>query len=68
MDAVRLDELNERIMHRVNATGKIFLSHTRLHEQFALRLAIGNIRTSEQHVRRAWQLLNEAAQIETVNS
>ncbi len=68
MDAVRLDELNERIMHRVNATGEIFLSHTRLHEQFALRLAIGNIRTSEQHVRRAWQLLNEAAQIETVNS
>ena len=55
----RLDKLNEAIMNNVNARGAIFLSHTRLHDVFTLRLAIGNIRTTEAHVRRAWELLNE---------
>lgn len=57
----RLDELNEELMNRVNATGRAFLSHTRLGDKLALRLAIGNIRTAEQHVRRTWQLLQEQA-------
>lgn len=55
----RLDSLNESIMNNVNATGEIFISHTRLHDLFTLRLAIGNIRTTEVHTRRAWELLNE---------
>ncbi|HYE65134.1 MAG TPA: pyridoxal-dependent decarboxylase [Pyrinomonadaceae bacterium] len=59
--AARLDALNEAIMHGVNATGKAFLSHTRLNDALSLRLAIGNIHTTEEHVRRAWQLLNEEA-------
>ncbi|HST52569.1 MAG TPA: pyridoxal-dependent decarboxylase [Pyrinomonadaceae bacterium] len=57
--AVRLDALNERLMNAVNATGEAFLSHTKLNGAFTLRLAVGNIRTQESHVRRAWQLLNE---------
>src|SRR5207248_7694065 len=57
--AARLDSLNEAIMNNVNATGEIFLSHTRLRDLFTLRLAIGNIRTTEAHVSRAWELLNE---------
>lgn len=55
----RLEALNERIMEAVNATGELFLSHTKLHGRFTLRLAVGNIRTEESHVRRAWVLLNE---------
>jgi aromatic-L-amino-acid decarboxylase len=55
----RLDALNESLMNNVNAAGQIFLSHTRLRGAFTLRLAVGNIRTSEAHVRRAWELLNE---------
>ena len=57
--AARLDALNASVMNNVNATGEIFLSHTRLHDQFTLRLAIGNIRTTEANVHRAWELLNE---------
>jgi aromatic-L-amino-acid/L-tryptophan decarboxylase len=53
------DGLNEQIMHAVNATGKAFLSHTRLNDKLTLRLAIGNIRTTEKHVRQVWELLNE---------
>ncbi|HVS20291.1 MAG TPA: pyridoxal-dependent decarboxylase [Pyrinomonadaceae bacterium] len=57
--AKRLDALNEAIMHGVNATGQAFLSHTKLNDKLTLRLSIGNIRTTERHVRRVWELLNE---------
>ncbi|HZT53150.1 MAG TPA: aminotransferase class V-fold PLP-dependent enzyme [Gaiellaceae bacterium] len=55
------DEENERLLERVNATGEIFLSHTRLGGRYALRLAIGNERTTEDDVRRAWELLEQEA-------
>jgi aromatic-L-amino-acid decarboxylase len=55
----RLDVLNEAIMHGVNATGKALLSHTKLDDKLTLRLSIGNIRTTEKHVRQVWELLNE---------
>lgn len=56
-----LDRLNETILAEVNASGDVFLSHTRLRGRYTLRLAIGNIRTTEEHVRRAWELLRDAA-------
>jgi len=55
----RLNVLNEAIMHGVNATGKALLSHTKLNDKLTLRLSIGNIRTTEKHVRQVWELLNE---------
>ena len=58
-EAKRLDVLNEAIMHGVNATGRAFLSHTKLNDKLTLRLSIGNIRTTERHVRQVWELLNE---------
>ena len=57
--AARLDALNEAIMHGVNSTGEIYLSHTRLGDKLTLRLSVGNIRTTEKHIARAWELLNE---------
>jgi aromatic-L-amino-acid/L-tryptophan decarboxylase len=61
MSDVESDARNEAIMHAVNETGDVFLSHTKLHGRFTLRLAIGNIRTEERHVALAWRRLNEAA-------
>ncbi|MGI8837845.1 MAG: pyridoxal phosphate-dependent decarboxylase family protein [Pyrinomonadaceae bacterium] len=61
----RLDVLNEAIMHGVNATGKALLSHTKLDDKITLRLSIGNIRTSESHVRQVWELLNEQLRLLT---
>ncbi len=55
----RLEVLNEAIMHSVNATGRALLSHTKLNDKITLRLSIGNIRTTERHVRQVWDLLNE---------
>jgi aromatic-L-amino-acid/L-tryptophan decarboxylase len=60
--AQRIDELNMRLLQQLNASGEVFLSHTRVGGRYALRLAIGNIRTTSGHVARAWQLAREAAQ------
>jgi aromatic-L-amino-acid decarboxylase len=61
--AKRLDVLNEAIMHGVNATGKALFSHTKLNDKLTLRLSIGNIRTTEAHVRHVWELINEQLQL-----
>ena len=63
----RLDVLNEAIMHGVNATGEAFLSHTKLNDKLTLRLSIGNIRTTERHVRHVWELLNQQMKLLTEN-
>ena len=55
------DEENERIVERANRSGEMFLSHTKLDGRYVLRLAIGNARTTEADVRRAWDVLNREA-------
>ena len=67
--AEEVDELNARLLDAVNASGEVFLSHTRLHGRLTLRLAIGNLRTTEEHVSRAWELLRQhAAQLASVET
>jgi len=51
------NDFNERLLTAVNATGEVFLSHTKLDGRYILHLAIGNIRTEEKHIARAWELL-----------
>jgi aromatic-L-amino-acid decarboxylase len=51
------DAENEEIVERANRSGELFLSHTRLGGRYVLRLAIGNERTTEEDVRRAWTVL-----------
>jgi aromatic-L-amino-acid/L-tryptophan decarboxylase len=55
------DEANEDLLRRVNESGEVFLSHTRLRGRFVLRLAVGNARTTEDDVRLAWDVLRGEA-------
>jgi aromatic-L-amino-acid/L-tryptophan decarboxylase len=61
-DESALEAFNQRLLDAVNASGEVFLSHTKLHGRFVLRLAVGNLRTTEVHVARAWALLQTHAQ------
>ena len=56
------DEDNQRLVECVNASGEIFVTHTKLDGRYVLRLAIGNARTTEDDVRRAWDVLNREAE------
>ena len=53
------DEENAALLDHVNATGEAYLSHTVLDGRYVLRLAVGHHRTTEDDVRRAWELLQE---------
>lgn len=52
-----LNELNEILLHELNKTGEIFLSHTKLDNQFVLRVSISGLNTEERHIREAWKLI-----------
>ncbi|HJS70917.1 MAG TPA: aminotransferase class V-fold PLP-dependent enzyme [Gaiellaceae bacterium] len=55
------DEENAAILERVNRGGEAFLTHTRLGGRLVLHLAVGNLRTTEDDVRRAWAALRDAS-------
>jgi aromatic-L-amino-acid decarboxylase len=55
-----LDRLNTAILDRVNAGGTSYISHTVLREGYTLRVAIGNIRTEDRHIRALWAALRAA--------
>jgi aromatic-L-amino-acid decarboxylase len=55
------DDENEALLERVNASGEVFLSHTKLGGRYVLRLAIGQERTTEDDVRLAWEVLRREA-------
>ena len=58
-DEEALCALNRSLMDRLNATGKLYLTHTMLRGKFTLRLVIGQRTTAERHVRAAWELIKE---------
>lgn len=60
-DEQRLEIENARIMDAVNASGEVFIAQTRAKGRYALRIALGNMRTGEKEVRRAWELIRMAA-------
>lgn len=55
------DEVNESLMNALNASGKIYLTHTKLDGRFVLRMAIGQTETEHEHVEHAWDLIRDFA-------
>ncbi len=55
------DEASEALLEAANATGKVFLTHTRLDGRYVLRMSIGQTGTERRHVEAAWALLSAHA-------
>ncbi len=55
------DKLNEELMNRLNRSGELYLTHTRLDGSFTLRFCVGQTNTTERHVQRAWRKIQEEA-------
>jgi aromatic-L-amino-acid decarboxylase len=55
------DERNQELLARVNASGDMFISHALLAGRYVLRLAVGQMRTTEEDVRLAWEVLRREA-------
>ena len=61
---IQLNELNQRILRRVNDSGKVFMTHTKILDKFTIRLVAGQTYVEKRHIEQAWDLLQEAAKIE----
>ena len=53
------DELNQRLLDALNASGRLFLTHTRVGGALTLRLCVGQTNTTLRHVRAAWDLVRD---------
>jgi aromatic-L-amino-acid decarboxylase len=55
------DEANQQLMDRLNASGRLYLTHTRLGDKLTLRLSVGQTNTQQRHVEQAWALIQQTA-------
>jgi aromatic-L-amino-acid decarboxylase len=55
------DELNQRLLENLNQSGDLYLTHTKLNDQYVLRLCVGQTYTEAGHVRKAWNKIQEMA-------
>jgi aromatic-L-amino-acid decarboxylase len=55
------DAVNEELLRRLNGSGALYLTHTRVRHQYAVRMAIGSPQTRPEHVADAWRRIQEAA-------
>jgi len=58
----KLDILNGEIVERINASGRAYLTQTKLRRRTVMRIGLGNVLTTEDHLRRAWEMIRETAQ------
>ncbi len=55
------DAQNQALMDRLNQSGELYLTHTRLNDRLTLRLSVGQTHTERRHVEQAWKRIQEAA-------
>ena len=61
-DEDKIDMLNSEIVERINASGRAYLTQTKLNGRTAMRVGLGNVLTTEQHLRKAWELIQQTVE------
>jgi aromatic-L-amino-acid/L-tryptophan decarboxylase len=64
-DVGMINAINEDLMDRINASGKMFLTHTRIGGMFVIRMVIGQTEVEQRHVDEAWEFICETAELIT---
>jgi aromatic-L-amino-acid decarboxylase len=57
------DTANQTLLERLNRSGDLYLTHTKLNDRFTLRLCVGQTNTQRRHVDRAWKRIQEDANL-----
>jgi aromatic-L-amino-acid decarboxylase len=57
----KIDMLNSEIVERVNASGRAYLTQTKLNGRTVMRVGLGNVLTTEEHLRNVWELIQQTA-------
>ena len=57
----KLDQLNSDIVERINASGRAYLTQTKLCDRTVMRIGLGNVLTTEEHLRKGWEIIQETA-------
>ncbi len=60
-DDEKIDMINSKIVERINASGRAYLTQTKLHDRTVMRIGLGNVLTTEQHLRNMWGLIQLTA-------
>jgi len=58
----RLNQINEQLLQTLNASGKLYITHTKIGEIYTLRMVIGQTYVTEEHVNKAWELIQKTAE------
>src|SRR6266403_1059771 len=61
-DKNKIDISNSEIVERINASGRAYLTQTKLRGQTVMRIGLGNVLTTEQHLRNLWELIQKTAE------
>jgi aromatic-L-amino-acid decarboxylase len=56
-----LDRINSEIVERINASGRAYLTQTKLRGRTVMRIGFGNVLTTEEHLRKGWDLIRNTA-------
>ena len=57
----KIDNLNTKMVERINTSGRGYITQTKLRGQTVMRIGLGNVLTTEQHLRNVWELVQQAA-------
>src|SRR5438132_2025088 len=57
----KIDNLNSELVEQINASGRAYLTQTKLRGRTVMRIGFGNVLTTEEHLRKAWELIRETA-------
>jgi aromatic-L-amino-acid decarboxylase len=61
LNELEVDQLNSDIVERINASGRAYLTQTKLLGRTVMRIGLGNVLTTEDHLRKGWEIIQETA-------